>query len=88
MTKKDTKAKFEHDEKTCFRCRLHALFDELYPNRTMPTEDQKFVIMSLAEASGQLLASCEEDLRFMFITSVMRPSLFDEDDDENEGTRH
>jgi hypothetical protein len=87
--KKATKdeSKDLHDEKTCFRCRLHALFEELYPGRIMPLSEQRFVIVSLGEASGQLLAGMDDEARFQFMRTVLMTSI-ENDEEEESDTRH
>jgi len=59
------KKKIDHDPKTCFRCRLHDLYDELgckYEN------EPHFMLVSMAEAAGSMLSQLDEDdfIRFMF----------------------
>jgi hypothetical protein len=62
MTKKSKEQlRAEHDEKTCFRCRLHALVDELYPKGINDIDESHFILIALAEAAGQMLADHEEN---------------------------
>jgi hypothetical protein len=70
---KKNKEKFKHDEKTCFRCRLHALVEELYP-KGIPEKDNenRFVLVALAEAAGQLMADQENFDMYMFISALMK----------------
>jgi hypothetical protein len=70
---KKNKEKFKHDEKTCFRCRLHALVEELYP-KGIPEKDNedRFIIVSLAEAAGQLMANQENCDIYMFMFALMK----------------
>jgi hypothetical protein len=79
----------KHDEKTCFRCRLHALVDELYPNKltTKDIDECRFILMALAEASGQILSQLEDiEMRF-FLSAVIKFHNDSVIEDENE-TRH
>jgi hypothetical protein len=62
----------EHDEKTCFRCRLHALVDELFPNGITDTDESRFILIALAEAAGQMLADHEENEFHTFLTAVIK----------------
>jgi hypothetical protein len=64
--------KYEHDEKTCFRCRLHALVDELYPKGIDGIDEGRFVLVALAEAAGQMLVDCEEKDFMLFISAVTK----------------
>jgi hypothetical protein len=68
----------EHDEKTCFRCRLHKLFDEL-KNKN----DPEFILFCLAEASGSLLAQEPSEAKIDFIMMLKR-SYEEERDSSNE----
>jgi hypothetical protein len=68
MKKHKSKNK-KHDRKTCFRCRLHELFVELYPNGAQ--DDVNFILASIAEMAGAFLSvQKEKDLR-TFMTSVL-----------------
>jgi hypothetical protein len=64
--------KYEHDEKTCFRCRLHALVDELYPKGIDGIDEGRFVLVALAEAAGQMLVDCEEEDFMLLIIYLIR----------------
>jgi hypothetical protein len=83
--RKKIKSKKEH-EKTCFRCRLHALVEELYPKGISNGSEARFVLIALAEAAGQMLAQGSEDPS-LFIMAVMK---FHNDQVEEDGaqTRH
>jgi hypothetical protein len=85
MIKKRKKKYPQHDEKTCFRCRLHSLVEELYPKGI--GDDGDLVLVALAEAVGQLLAQSEEMSKHLFMTSVMR--FYHEEHEEYEShTKH
>jgi hypothetical protein len=77
----------EEHEKTCFRCRLHNLIVELYP-KGFDEEEGKFLLIALAEASGQLLARMEEENRFLFMQALIKYSLEVECEDGEHGTMH
>ena len=79
---KKNKEKFKHDEKTCFRCRLHALTEELYPNGISDKDEGRFLLVALAEAAGQMLVDYEESEFMLFITAVTK---FHNDQVEEEG---
>jgi hypothetical protein len=64
--KKTKRDKHIHDEKTCFRCRLHELYEELGP-----TTDVDFILMSLGEAVGQLLSQKDDMSKMRFILFLM-----------------
>jgi hypothetical protein len=69
------KKKHETEEehvKTCFRCRLHALMDELYPTGITDEEEGRFILVALAEAAGQMLADFEEQDFHTFLKAVIR----------------
>jgi hypothetical protein len=68
MIKKPIFGKHTHDEKTCFRCRLHELFDEL---KKVPENDNKFMLMSLGEACAQLLSQVDEIDMMNFIMFIV-----------------
>jgi hypothetical protein len=84
------KPKSKHDEKTCFRCRLHALFEELSPNR--PDIDEiRFILVSLAEVAGSILSKMEDEEKMLFMGAVMNfhDDAIDEDQEECDGaTKH
>jgi hypothetical protein len=69
MKKKESR---EEHEKTCFRCRLHALMDELYPNGLTDINEGRFILIALAEAAGQMLADFEEDDFHIFLKAVIQ----------------
>jgi hypothetical protein len=45
----------EHDEKTCFRCRLHQLFLELKDQN-----ETRFMCLAMAEACGSMLSQVND----------------------------
>jgi hypothetical protein len=81
--------KLKHDEKTCFRCRLHALVEELYPKKlsSNDVDECRFLLVSLAEAAGQMLSQLEDDEIRLFMTAVIKFHNESVIEDENE-TRH
>jgi hypothetical protein len=90
--KKKLKRKFreDHDEKTCFRCRLHALWEELGDKHD---NEPRFVLIALAEAAGSILAqggnSIEDVMLFMGAVQKFANDPDHEEDDEGKGqTRH
>jgi hypothetical protein len=73
--------KYEHDSKTCFRCRLHELYVELaFKHDNSPN----FVLLALAEASGQLLNEMGVNEFMLFMQAVAH---FASDNDSHQ-TRH
>jgi hypothetical protein len=74
----------EHDEKTCFRCRLHALFEEIYPKGI--GDDERFILTTLAEAVGQLLSGMDDREAAYFMFAVMK--YMQEDDEDETPTEH
>jgi hypothetical protein len=72
----------DHDEKTCFRCRLHELFDELRKDN-----DIRFILLAMGEACGSILAQLDnEESKYEFMAMVAR-SYHEEQEDKSE-TRH
>jgi hypothetical protein len=63
---KTTKNK-DHDEKTCFRCRLHALWKELHDKHG---NESRFILMCMAEASGSILSELSITDAIQFMMSV------------------
>jgi hypothetical protein len=68
---KPEETKEEH-EKACFRCRLHALVEELYPNGIPDVKEGRFVLVALAEAAGQMLVDYDESDFMLFVTAVSK----------------
>ena len=79
---KIVKNKGEHDEKTCFRCRLYELWEELRNHN-----DPEFILLAMAEASGSLLSQFEDDAKLAFMSMVMRTCHEDEQDDVEQSRR-
>jgi hypothetical protein len=69
--KRSKQSKEEH-EKTCFRCRLHALVEELYPNGVTDSSEGRFILVALAEAAGQMLADYDVQEFVIFMTAVSK----------------
>jgi|GEM_PF-5750355 hypothetical protein len=67
--KRETK---EEHEKNCFRCRLHALVDELYPHGIADQQEGRFILVALAEAAGQMLADYDEKEFHLFMTAIIK----------------
>jgi hypothetical protein len=90
------KPKIKHDEKTCFRCRLHALTHELDPKKQNLNEIQyldeiRFILVSLAECAGTILSQMEDKEKLLFMNAVMNfhDDAIDEDQEECDGaTKH
>jgi hypothetical protein len=61
------KKRLKHDEKTCFRCRLADLFTEVKKDN-----DPRFVLLSMAEACGSILAQLDDEAKFEFATVIFR----------------
>jgi hypothetical protein len=80
----------EEHEKTCFRCRLHALVDELYPKGITNSDESRFILIALAEAAGQMLADHEENEFHTFLTAVIKfhNDRVVEEAEEAEETKH
>jgi hypothetical protein len=70
----------EHDPKTCFRCRLHDLWEE-----TKATNRPTFMLIAMAEACGSILSQMESEDVKMFITAVVH--FLQEDQDETKPYR-
>ena len=56
-----------HDEKTCFRCRLHELFLEVNAKN-----DPRFMTLSMAEAAGSMLSQLPPEDKTDFMMLLMR----------------
>jgi hypothetical protein len=69
MSKKQSK---EEHEKTCFRCRLHALVEEMYPKGIPTLVEGRFVLVALAEAAGQMLTDYDENDFHLFLSAVVK----------------
>jgi hypothetical protein len=80
----EMKKKDDHDEKTCFRCRLHALFEEIYPKGI--GNDERFILTTLAEAVGQLLSGMDDREAAYFMFAVMK--FMQEDEEDETPTEH
>jgi hypothetical protein len=81
---KHDKTTEDHDPKTCFRCRLHHLYEEIgdkYGN------EPQFMLMSLAEAAGSMLSQLDEGEALMFMLSVQKFMVDDIEKSSNE-TKH
>ena len=96
MKKRRSQREFraDHDEKTCFRCRLHALWEELGGKHD---NEPRFVLIALAEAAGSILSQRgnEIDDVMLFMSAVQKfandPSHEKDDEEDEEGrgkTRH
>jgi hypothetical protein len=85
MSKKHETEK-EH-VKTCFRCRLHALVEELYPKGIPDAKEGRFVLVALAEAAGQMLVDYDESDFMLFITAVSKFHNDKVEEDQNQ-TKH
>lgn len=55
-----------HDPKTCFRCRLHDLYEELKDKDNSP----RFMCVSMAEACGTMLSQLGPEDFKMFLVAV------------------
>jgi hypothetical protein len=81
----------EEHVKKCFRCRLHALVEELYPKGIPDQKEGRFILIALAEAAGQLLADneFEEEDFYHFLSAIAKfhNDRVDEEIDSNE-TKH
>jgi hypothetical protein len=80
---KHKQSKEEH-EKTCFRCRLHALVEELFPKGVPDMAEGRFILIALAEAAGQMLADYDEKEFHLFLTAVIKFHNDRVQDDGNE----
>jgi len=79
-TKKSKERLKSHDEKTCFRCRLHTLYEELKDNN-----EPRFMLISMAEACGGMLAQLDEKDMHLFMLAI---KYFYEEDTGMMQTRH
>lgn len=70
MSKKSKKHR-DHDEKTCFRCRLHALVVELNP-KGISSKEGRFCLIAMAEASGQILAQLDSKDKILFMIALAK----------------
>lgn len=83
MKNKRTEHK-KHDSKTCFRCRLRALYEELgnkYDN------DPKLMYISMAEASAYILQQLDH-IDVMLFMSALQHFINEEPDDGSWHTKH
>jgi hypothetical protein len=87
MKKKSKEQTEKEHEKTCFRCRLHALVDELYPKGIPDMAEGRFILIALAEAAGQMLADHDERDFHLFMTAVIKFHN-DKVDEMPDGTVH
>lgn len=74
MKKKSKKV--THNPETCFRCRLHNLYQELINKHD---NEPRFILMSMAEACGAMLSQLDSDDTLIFMHAVHK---FAQEDDE------
>jgi hypothetical protein len=63
------KSKKPHDEKTCFRCRLHALYEEIGCKHD---NNPQFMLISMAEACGDMLSQLGFEDMILFLTAIKK----------------
>jgi hypothetical protein len=51
----------DHDEKLCFRCRLFAVMEELFPNGIDGEDQAMSVLFCLSEITGMITSQLGED---------------------------
>jgi hypothetical protein len=76
----------DHDEKTCFRCRLHDLYMELKEHN-----DIDFMLFAMAEACGSILSQMDDEMKIHFMLMVTRSYYEDKEKDKEEAmwaTKH
>jgi hypothetical protein len=67
--KSEKKFREDHDEKTCFRCRLHDLWKELADKHG---NEPRFCLIALAEAAGSILSQRDIADVILFMTAVQK----------------
>jgi hypothetical protein len=78
---KTPKKRKPHDKNTCFRCRLIALYEEIYKEN-----ETRFMLTSMAEACGSLLSQLEKEDTIIFMKLVL--DVINEDTDYFSQTIH
>ena len=74
-----------HDSKTCFRCRLHALYEEIGHKHD---NDAKFMYIAMAEACGHILQSLGTTEDILLFMSAIQHFLNEDADDGSWQTKH
>jgi hypothetical protein len=85
MKKSKEEMRKDHDSKTCFRCRLHALYEEIGFKHD---NDAKFMYIAMAEACGHILQSLDIEDMMLFMSALQHFLNEGPSDDGSWQTKH